>query len=199
MLTAETIGSAYVLQIAELESGGNTLAYNRISGASGLYGFLYSTWEGLRRTHPELHLKPTGRTDPLQATRAFRAFTADNARVLERITGRTPTYSQLALAHFAGAGGASALLRASPDASVGSVLGAGVVRANPQLRKMTVGGLIRFYAGRVPDFLPQVIPARQRVARIGRGSPASDVLNENELLRLRGLADPLKPEGNRPP
>ena len=58
-----------------------------------------------------------------------------------RARGHSITAGRLYLAHFLGPAGADLALRSDPSLSVGSVMGAGVVSANPFLRGYSIGDL----------------------------------------------------------
>lgn len=139
--------AAYFANTRRAESGGNDSAKNPNSSASGRYQFIDSTWQGLMQSHPELGLTPDGRNDPTQQEKAMRAFTMDNARQLKGAgVGVDP--ASLYAAHFLGAGGASKVLSADPNASVASIVGPEVVQANPQLANMTVGDFKQWAASK---------------------------------------------------
>lgn len=131
-------GSDYYAAIRSAESSGNDAAKNPNSSATGRYQFIESTWRGLMRTRPDLGLTLGGRLDPAQQERAIRAFTEDNAKKLIQ-GGVQVTNGTLYAAHFLGVGGALNVLRADPGASVASIVGEGVVKANGFLRNMSVG------------------------------------------------------------
>jgi hypothetical protein len=68
------------------------------------------------------------------------AYAGDNAGILSK-AGLPVTAGSQYLAHFAGPQGAVGILNADPSTPAGSILGAGVVKANPFLAKMTAGDL----------------------------------------------------------
>lgn len=130
-------------QIVGAESRGNPNAANERSTARGAGQFLERTWlEMLARHRPDL----TGtsnellalRYDPKLSAEITEAYAADNAKRLSK-AGHQATSGNVYLAHFAGPSGAVAVLNADPNASARSVLGEGVVAANPFLGKMTIG------------------------------------------------------------
>lgn len=133
----------YFTRVRQGESGGNDAARNPRSTATGRYQFIQSTWDGLRRDHPDLELTPDGRLDPEQQTRAMRRFTQLNATALER--ARIPvTDANLYAAHFLGAGGASSVLRAPDSAPMSSLVSSQVISANPHLRNMMAADFRRW-------------------------------------------------------
>lgn len=127
----------YFAAIRAAESGGDDSARNPRSTATGRYQFIESTWNGLMKSRPDLGLTADGRLDPAQQERAIQAFTADNARILER-AGIPVNNGTLYAAHFLGAGGAVKALSANPNAPIEAIVGEGVVKANPFLRGKTV-------------------------------------------------------------
>lgn len=140
-------GGDYFANIRAAESGGNPNAKNPNSSATGLYQWTDSTWAEMMRKHPELGLTADGRGNPDQEEKAIRAFTAGNADVLKS-AGIEPTGGNLYAAHFLGAGGARNVLSQPDDASVASIVGADVVRANPFLQGMSVGDFKRWSASK---------------------------------------------------
>jgi len=139
--------AAYFANTRRSESGGNDMAKNPNSSATGRYQFLDATWADLAQRHPELGLTPDGRNDPAQQEAAMKAFTMDNARQLTGAgVGVNP--GTLYAAHFLGAGGASKVLGADPNTSVASIVGPEVVQANPQLANMTVADFQQWAASK---------------------------------------------------
>lgn len=131
-------------KIIGVESGGRATAKNPNSSASGVGQFLDSTWvQTIRQHRPDL---AEGRSaaqiialkgDATLGREMTKAFTQDNAEYLTN-RGVATTPGNLYLAHFLGSGGAVNVLKADPGASIESVVGQDVVRANPFLRGMTV-------------------------------------------------------------
>ena len=137
---------AYLLGQARIESGLDPQARARTSSATGLFQFLDQTWlatvkrhgaeHGLGDAADAIHRTANGRyavadpaaraailnlrTDPDAAASMAAAFAGDNRAHLESRLGRTAEPVDLYLAHFLGAGGATAFLshhNASPDAA----------------------------------------------------------------------------------
>jgi len=122
----------YLNTIRAKESGGNDLAKNPSSTATGRYQFTAGTWAGLMRQHPELGLTSNGRTDPAQQEKAIRVFTDQNAKALTA-AGIPINPQNLYGAHFLGAGGASKFIPGAvnnPDVPAASLVGPGVAAAN---------------------------------------------------------------------
>lgn len=131
------VSSEYLANIRAAESGGNDLARNPNSSATGRYQFTSGTWATLMQQYPNSGLTVDGRTNAEQQELAIRLFTRANAKTLEG-AGIVPTNGNLYAAHFLGAGGAVRVLSADPAAEVESLVGQEVMRANPFLRGMTV-------------------------------------------------------------
>lgn len=153
-MNPEDIPSSYLDRVAQIESRGNPAARNRASSAGGLFQITRGTWDAIRRSHPELRLTAEGRFNAAQSVRAMRALTADNARFLRDYTGKTPSNSELYLAHFLGSVGALTIIAEAPATPVRAVVSPAVIRGNPFLRSMKVRDLRAWAAAKVPDYLP---------------------------------------------
>lgn len=100
--------AATLARTAQLEAGGDPGAYNKSSGASGLFQFVGDTGRAYG-------LGDDARTMPVaQQADAAARLQADNRASLTKALGRPPTGADLYLAHQQGAGGAAALL-GNPD------------------------------------------------------------------------------------
>lgn len=122
----------YLASTRAKESGGNDLARNPSSTATGRYQFTEGTWNGLARKYPNLGLTPNGRTDPAQQERAMQAFTRDNAQALTA-AGIPINPQTLYGAHFLGANGFTSFARGAvnnPDAPAINFVGSDAARAN---------------------------------------------------------------------
>lgn len=144
--------SAYGARVAGYEGGSKNggMVYNELgSGAYGPYQFMPGTWADVRTNNPNLNLP----ADMTQATAqqhraAFDAFSAGNAKVLQA-AGIAPTPENLYLAHRFGAGGATTMLRANPNALLADVLPREWQAQNPDMRGQTVAGFQRLAAERM--------------------------------------------------
>jgi hypothetical protein len=134
--------------IVGAESGGNATATNPNSSATGAGQFINGTWLSMIKQHrPDLAEGKSDqdilamRNDPALSKEMVDAYAADNQAILQK-NGLPVTPGTTYLAHFAGPKGAVSVLQADPNAPVGGVLGEAVVKANPFLKNMTVGGLL---------------------------------------------------------
>ncbi len=140
----------YLLAQARIESGMNPRAEARTSSASGLYQFIDQTWLATLDKHGEQlgygdmarAIETRGgrarvtdpamrdaimalRFDPQAASLMAGALATDNRAALSPVLGRDPDASELYLAHFLGADGATrflSTLTSNPDASAAALL-----------------------------------------------------------------------------
>lgn len=135
----------YLLAQARLESGLDPAARARTSSAAGLYQFVDATWLATLDRHGTRHglswaadAIDGGRADPAMragimalrfdpdaAATMAGELAADNRAALTAATGREPGPTELYLAHFLGAEGATRFLRAEqadPSASAAALL-----------------------------------------------------------------------------
>lgn len=133
-----------VNKIIGVESGGNPNARNPNSTAAGLGQFINSTWLATVRAHrPDIAAGKSAaeiialKTNGPLAKEMTAALTRDNAEYLTN-RGVQITPGNLYLAHFLGSAGAVQVLKADPNAPIGSIVGQDVVRANSFLAGKTV-------------------------------------------------------------
>jgi hypothetical protein len=158
---ADSIGgvaiNVIVERIIKVESNGDPNLTNKRSSAVGLGQFLNETWLDLIRTHrPDLARERSEdeilelRRDANIARQITMRFTEQNAGMLRR-RGLPVTPGTLYLAHFAGGGGAVAILLALENADAASVMASAdttgrtnrekLIKANPFLERFTVADL----------------------------------------------------------
>jgi hypothetical protein len=181
-----TAGSAIdtvVGKIIGVESGGNPNAKNPNSSATGAGQFISSTWLNMiRKYRPELaEGKSAGeilamRNNGALSREMTTRYTQENAEFLTN-KGIQTTPGNLYLAHFLGPQGAANALRADPGASVASVVGADVVRANPFLAGKSIADLQAWSAKKMGGKGINVV-----------GNPKYEGLSVDELLSLQNSA-----------
>ena len=138
----------YLDRLMMAESGGRLDARNRRSTAVGPYQFIESTFIEVARRHfpaetaqlplPQLLAL---RTDLAFSRRAAEAHTKDTAAILAS-QDIAPSWQHLRLAFIVGPGGATRLLKASPDAPLTGLLTPAALIANPFMAGMTVRALL---------------------------------------------------------
>lgn len=131
-------------KIIRVESAGNARAKNPLSSATGLGQFISSTWVRMMRTYrPDLARRLSQqqlldlRFDPTISREMVRNLAREGESYL-RIRGHGITAGRLYLAHFLGMDGAHQVLSANRAQSLQSILGSGVIKANPFLRGKNV-------------------------------------------------------------
>jgi hypothetical protein len=164
-------------RIISVESGGDANATNPNSSATGAGQFISSTWLSMiKQNRPDLAQGKSDqeilamRSDPTLSKEMVDAYAANNQAMLQK-NGLPVTPGTTYLAHFAGPGGAVKVLQADPNAMAGDVLGAGVVKANPFLAKMTARDLQAWADRKMGGSAPQSQPAQTAPA-----APASGLL-----------------------
>ena len=159
-LTGEAAVDSVVTRIIAAESRGAIDPKNKRSSADGPAQFIDDTWlELIRAERPDLakghsreQLLELRRKPGLARELAMR-FAERNAALLQR-RGLPVTAGTLYLAHFAGAAGAAALLKAPPHADAAGVMAMAdasgklrreqIVKANPFLDDFTVTDIKRW-------------------------------------------------------
>lgn len=161
------------------ESGGNPLATNPYSSATGLGQFTNSTWlQTLRQHRPDLFNRYSQqelldlRKDPELSKQMVGALASDNSNFL-RGRGLEVNPGNIYLAHFAGPAGAASVLGASDGSPVSSVLSPEAIAANPFLRNMTVGDLKAWAARKVGGSPPPATAIPKAGVTAADGAPAA--------------------------
>lgn len=130
----------YYGMIAGLESSGDPNAYNKATGASGLYQFLPSTWKNLGYSQSDIF-----NVDMQQA--AIQKLTQQNASYLS--SHGIPINDQtLYTAHVLGAPHAAQVLSADPSTPLGNILSRAAIMSNSFLGS-TVGSAISALGNKV--------------------------------------------------
>lgn len=139
------VNFAYLMEKAAAESSFDAKAQSKTSSAAGLYQFIESTWLQMVRDHGDdyglgeyaKHIDSKGhvdskamrkeildlRKDPDKAACMAAEFAADNQRYMQDhlgADGKDIGSTELYLAHFMGAGGATAFLKAYHDNPLGA-------------------------------------------------------------------------------
>jgi hypothetical protein len=94
-----------------LESGGDANARAKTSSAGGMFQFLDGTWKQLTKEMGK-NYSLEDKFDPRKAAEVMAYFTEKNKKQLEKSTGGPASNTDLYMAHFLGAGGASKFLNA---------------------------------------------------------------------------------------
>ncbi len=133
----------FVGRIIQIESGGNARAKNPRSSAAGIGQFITSTWLRMIAMHrPDLSSSLSReeildlRYDPALGREMLLHLTHESAGYLQA-RGVHLTPGRLYLAHFLGAEGAVSVLTVPSGTDLASVVGQGVIAANPFLTGMT--------------------------------------------------------------
>jgi len=112
------------------ESNWNPNARARTSSATGIWQFIESTWEGLKKSYPELNLGD--RTDPESQARAAPVLLRDYNRIIMKATGKTSlSDGEQYLGWFLGGTGAGKVLNAAPDTPIENLVPFKDRAANP--------------------------------------------------------------------
>lgn len=134
---ATGVGAGTLARFAQIESGFNPNAKAGTSSAGGLYQFIDSTWqEQLKKHGAKYGLDAnTSKFDPRANALLGAEYIKSNKETLAKVTGGEVNDTQLYLAHFLGAGGASQFFKAmqqNPDAPAAATMTA-AAKANPSI------------------------------------------------------------------
>lgn len=116
----------FLTNIMANESGGSLTAKNDKSSATGLFQFIKSTW-----AH---YSGGASIYDADAQCDAAVRFALDNAKALEPVLGRPLTAGEYYLAHFAGLGGARAILKSPNTKPIRDVLTHDAMDSNSDIR-----------------------------------------------------------------
>ena len=101
----------YLQTIALIESGGDKNAKAGTSSASGMFQFTEGTWKQMTKEMGKDYSKDD-RFDPKKAAEVAEYFSKKQKAQVEKSTGREAGMTDMYMAHFLGAGGASKFLKA---------------------------------------------------------------------------------------
>jgi hypothetical protein len=153
-VTPDDMRDDYLNRLQSMESGGDPNAQNPLSSAGGLFQFTDGTWMNyVKKYRPDLMkgrdkaqvlaLKANGRLNREMAER----YTAESREAL--LGAKLPvTNATLGIYHRFGPGGGEKILLAAqrdPNMRVGTIMGADVMKANPDLTGKTVGDIVNEY------------------------------------------------------
>lgn len=142
---AQGLDPIMVLTIVAIESEFDPTAVSRLSSAAGLFQFIDSTWVSAGgRQFPGRGGKGNGHAAaaPVEEQIAIGCkFVAKTIADLEAQLGPAPSTTTIYMAHQQGLGGALKILRATPSASIESVVGADAA-SNNGFRGLTVNQTI---------------------------------------------------------
>lgn len=164
------------------ESGGRDTAANPRSSALGPFQFIKSTFISIARRHFPAEIAELSDAEvlTLRTTRSFaRAaaaiFTLESAAHLKS-HGLPPTLPHLRLAFLLGPGAAVRVLQAEPQARLSSLVGPGVIGANPFMVGVSASGLVAratrdIYGGPKRAIAARPDPQARPAARAQGGPP----------------------------
>jgi hypothetical protein len=129
---AKGIDPEVALRIAGAESTYNPKAQSKTSSAGGLFQVVDKTWKDFGGA-------PGKKMDPVENIRVGTDIIAKNTESLKGFLNRDPRPAEVYAAHYFGATGAKGVLSADPNTPAIDVLGARVIRDNPNLKGKTTG------------------------------------------------------------
>ncbi len=187
----ESRPGAYLANLQNFESGGNPNAVNMKSSAVGPYQFTNDTWNDVWSRSLKDRGIVNDPTDPTAAALGADAYTKENAATLTKALGRTPTDSELAMAHVFGPMGATRLLEGNLYQPATDFASPQVVSANSLLfynadgTSKTVGelkGLFDRHFGTGNTALAGPVEAPQALMGAGQALQMARALPERSAL-----------------
>jgi hypothetical protein len=130
---SQPMPGAFLAKLQNFESAGNPNAVNLKSSAVGPYQFTTDTWNDVWSRNLRDRGIVNDPTDPTAAALGADAYTKENAATLTKVLARTPTDSELAMAHVFGPMGATRLLEGNPYEPATEFASPQVVSANSRL------------------------------------------------------------------
>ncbi len=116
-------------------------AESKTSSASGIFQFTRPTWESLRNFDDTLPDFETMQGSREVQIRGMKVLTPLNQQSLRVMLGQEPTIPDMLLAHQFGVGNARRLIEAESVTALRDILNEKIMKANPHLEGLTVGGL----------------------------------------------------------
>ncbi len=181
-------GDAFLSKIMHAESRGRLLAKNPRSSALGPFQFIKSTFLAVTRRHFAEEVRGMTEAQVLElrkslsfARRVADAYAREIAAYFVR-KGIAANPTNLRLAFFAGPSAAARVLTAKASTPMSKLISSAALQANPFLRRMTAGGLVR-KSGREAASSPGLLDpypvnlasARQDKARVAKSERAKRV------------------------
>lgn len=155
MATGGNAVDLFARKTVGVESGGNPNAKNPKSTATGAGQFIEGTWmDMVRKYRPDLLEGRTRqqvldlRKDGALSFEMTKHYAQENADALTK-AGVPVNQATLYLAHFAGSGGAIAIMKAAPYASALAVLGEAAIEKNPFLAGKSVAWVQNWAANKM--------------------------------------------------
>ena len=195
------IDNGIVGKIIGVESAGVADAQNQNSSATGLGQFIESTWlEMFKKYFPD---QATGMTDAAilelrknadYSKQMVAFYLQENAKALQA-AGVAVTDTNLYLAHFLGAGGATALLKAAPGTPVSSVLGADQIAANQSILSGKTTDQVIAWAdqkmggGRTPEEMNREIAVAEELVAARRAAAEAARKEAEETAKSKEAVD----------
>jgi hypothetical protein len=127
--------NSYMKAIAQIESGGNANAKSSTSSAAGLFQFTEGTWKDMTKEMGKNYTSQD-RFDPAKSAEVMEHFTKKNRAQLEKGTGKQANNTDMYMAHFLGAGGATKFLngmQVNQNQSAAQMMGDKAASANKNI------------------------------------------------------------------
>ncbi len=194
----------FAAKVAQAESGGNDLATNPRSSATGPDQFTNGTWlDVMHQFAPGYSANRTPaqllamRTNPTVSKEGTEAYAMANGDMLKK-AGFPVSYTTLDLAHRLGPAGAEAVLSAPGNTPLTSILPADYIRANPELATMTASQMIAQSGVKMGASAARsgLIMAQNGASDVGSGKPGSRSVSPFQIpgdinQALQSAAEPL--------